>query len=69
MQFNNNSLVNDIALLRLGQAVRKKANINIVCLPDNATFPTQTDLSQSKCLITGWGRSSESEFPCNNPHA
>lgn len=68
-QFNNNTLVNDIALLRLGQAVRKKANINIVCLPDNGTFASHTELSQSKCFITGWGRSSESEScMISNPH-
>lgn len=57
-QFNNNSLVNDIALLRLTDPVKKKNNINIVCLPDTDTFSDQ-ELLKSQCFITGWGRRDE----------
>lgn len=61
IQFNNNTLANDMALLRLATPVKKKANVNIVCLPNEDTF-TDEQLLSSKCYITGWGRRTESEW-------
>jgi secreted trypsin-like serine protease len=56
--FNNNTLANDIALVRLSEPVRKKGNINIICLPENDTF-TDQELLSTKCIVTGWGRRAE----------
>lgn len=53
--FDNKTLTNDIAMLRLKVPADKKSNIDIVCMPEtNRTFS-----SSNTCYITGWGRRSE----------
>lgn len=50
-EFQNQSLWNDIAILRLNRVVKMKQNINPVCLP------TSTDNFESRvCTTTGWGK-------------
>lgn len=54
--FNNATLVNDIALLRLDLPARKKQNIDVVCVPGVGDL----DLSRfTSCYVTGWGRRTE----------
>jgi secreted trypsin-like serine protease len=57
-QFNNNTLLNDIALMKLVKPVKKKTNVNIVCLPEANLFSPE-ELLSAKCIVTGWGRRSE----------
>lgn len=57
-RFNNETLENDIALLRLDAPVNRQPHINIVCLPDTPTEESEL-LASSTCYITGWGRRSE----------
>ncbi|KAI1292142.1 Vitamin K-dependent protein C [Halotydeus destructor] len=57
-KFNNNTLANDLALVQLASPVKKKKNINIVCLPDSDMF-TEESLKTGNCVVTGWGRSTE----------
>merc|ERR1712037_223885 len=54
--FNNATLVNDIALLRLVRPARRKQNIDVVCVgrPQELLPERLTD-----CVVTGWGRRSE----------
>lgn len=53
--FNNDSLINDIALLKLQYPAKQSPHIDVVCVPKEGTeLPYQ-----SKCVITGWGRKSE----------
>merc|ERR1712203_873404 len=54
--FNNATLVNDIALLRLVRPARRKQNIDVVCIgrPKELLPEGLTD-----CVVTGWGRRSE----------
>jgi len=54
--FNNATLVNDIALLRLVRPARRKQNIDVVCIgrPQELLPESLTD-----CVVTGWGRRSE----------
>lgn len=55
--FNNATLVNDIALLRLETPAKRKQNIDVVCL----ARPGQLDLAKiGSCYVTGWGRRTES---------
>ncbi|CAL1298488.1 unnamed protein product [Larinioides sclopetarius] len=58
-RFNNETLENDIALVRLATPVRRKPHINIACLPDTKTEESEL-LASSNCYITGWGRRTES---------
>jgi len=51
--FNNATLVNDIALLRLVRRARRKQNIDVVCVGD--LLPE----GLTDCVVTGWGRRSE----------
>ncbi|GIY15872.1 protein masquerade [Caerostris darwini] len=57
-RFNNETLENDIALVRLATPVRRKPHINIVCLPDTRTEEREL-LASTSCYITGWGRRTE----------
>ncbi|KAL0271283.1 UNVERIFIED_CONTAM: hypothetical protein PYX00_008423 [Menopon gallinae] len=53
--FNNETLHNDIALLKLQYPAKQRPHIDVVCLPkQNVEFPLH-----SKCVITGWGRENE----------
>lgn len=53
--FDNESLHNDIALLKLQYPAKQRPHIDVVCLPkQNVEFPLY-----SKCVITGWGRENE----------
>jgi len=54
--FNNATLVNDIALLRLDRPAKRKQNIDVVCVPRNQEL-VLADLDT--CFVTGWGRRSE----------
>jgi len=55
--FNNATLVNDIALLKLEQPAKKKQNIDVVCVPGESQVQATTS---RKCFVTGWGRRTES---------
>ncbi|KAG8275353.1 hypothetical protein J6590_087703 [Homalodisca vitripennis] len=53
--FDNKTLVNDLALVRLEKAARRRSNIDIVCVPSD-----QLPLSRNKtCYVTGWGKQTE----------
>lgn len=53
--FDNRTLANDIALVKMGKAARRKTNIDIVCVPSD-----QQLLPRNKtCYVTGWGKMSE----------
>lgn len=54
--FNNATLVNDIALLRLDQPARRKQNIDVVCVARPEELPRE---ELTACVVTGWGRRSE----------
>ncbi|XP_023328590.1 chymotrypsinogen A [Eurytemora carolleeae] len=54
--FNNATLVNDIALLKLEHPAKRKQNIDVVCVPEDKGL----DLSVfTNCYVTGWGRRDE----------
>lgn len=55
-EFDNATLVNDIALLELVRSARKKANIDAVCMPKKNDF---LEGSPARCYVTGWGRRDE----------
>ena len=51
--------MNDIALLELKTAARRRQNIDAVCMPKRNDFKAG---SKAKCYVTGWGRKDESEY-------
>ncbi|XP_064106099.1 phenoloxidase-activating factor 2-like isoform X1 [Macrobrachium nipponense] len=55
-EFDNATLVNDIALLQLERPARRKANIDAVCMPKKNDFLEGTT---TRCFVTGWGRKDE----------
>ncbi|KAG7161779.1 Phenoloxidase-activating factor 2-like 2, partial [Homarus americanus] len=55
-EFDNATLVNDIALLQLVRSARRKANIDAVCMPKKNDF---LEGGTSRCYVTGWGRRDE----------
>lgn len=55
-QFEKKTLINDIALVKLQLPAKRRANIDIVCIPSD-----QLHIPDNKtCYVTGWGRQSES---------
>jgi hypothetical protein len=63
-EFDNATLAHDIALIHLRHPAKQRPNIDVVCLPKQGSkFPdTATDTqTHSSCVITGWGRRSESK--------
>nr|CAD7423387.1 unnamed protein product [Timema monikensis] len=56
--FNNGTLAHDIALVRLRHPAKRRANIDVVCVPNQGSlFPETTN--DTSCVITGWGRRNE----------
>nr|CAD7257237.1 unnamed protein product [Timema shepardi] len=56
--FNNGTLAHDIALVRLRHPAKRRANIDVVCVPKQGSlFPETTN--DTSCVITGWGRKNE----------
>nr|CAD7402648.1 unnamed protein product [Timema cristinae] len=56
--FNNGTLAHDIALVRLRHPAKRRANIDVVCVPKQGSlFPETTN--DTSCVITGWGRRNE----------
>ena len=53
--FNNATLVNDIALVRLVRRAKRKQNIDVVCVGGS------DEKELTDCVVTGWGRRSEGE--------
>lgn len=53
--FNNATLVNDIALVRLVRRAKRKQNIDVVCVGGSE------EKELTDCVVTGWGRRSEGE--------
>lgn len=49
--FNNATLVNDIALVRLVRRAKRRQNIDVVCVGGRREL--------AECVVTGWGRRSE----------
>nr|CAG4645445.1 EOG090X03V0 [Lynceus sp. MCZ IZ 141354] len=60
-QFNNLTLANDIALLKFSQPARRRANIDVICMPHKGELP---ELEGTRCVVTGWGRKTE-----DTPHS
>ena len=58
-QFDNATLVNDIALLELERAAKRRPNIDAVCMPKKNDF---LDGQKAKCFVTGWGRKDEGKY-------
>nr|CAD7405932.1 unnamed protein product [Timema poppensis] len=59
--FNNGTLAHDIALVRLRHPAKRRANIDVVCVPKQGSlFPETTN--DTSCVITGWGRKNEGQF-------
>jgi len=56
--FNNATLVNDIALLRLARPAKRRQNIDVVCVAREGEL-SQSEESLEKCFVTGWGRRTE----------
>ena len=54
--FNNLTLANDIALVRLAKRARRRPNIDVACIPARGEV---VEREGTKCYITGWGRKSE----------
>lgn len=50
-EFNNDSLINDIALLILKEPFELAPNINTICLP-----PVEKSFEHKMCLAAGWGK-------------
>ena len=57
--FNNATLVNDIALLKLERPAKRQQNIDVVCV---ANVEDIDESRLSNCYVTGWGRRTESEL-------
>ncbi|XP_035232720.1 phenoloxidase-activating factor 2-like isoform X4 [Stegodyphus dumicola] len=57
--FDNRTLLHDIALVRLTRPAKRKANINVVCMPPEGTTNNEL-VSSARCFVTGWGKSTES---------
>ncbi|GAB6025913.1 hypothetical protein CHUAL_011885 [Chamberlinius hualienensis] len=58
--FVNTTLLNDVALLKLSNKLKKRPNIDIVCIGSEASPETQqTSGSPRRCTTIGWGRTSE----------
>jgi len=55
-EFNSTTLLNDIAVIGITKAVNFTINIQPLCLPSPGRTPA------GQCVVTGWGRSSESEY-------
>lgn len=54
-KFDNKTLANDIALVKLATPANRRPNIDIVCIPSE-----QLQLYTNRsCYVTGWGRNSE----------
>ena len=66
--FDNSTLAHDIALIRLRHPAKQRPNIDVVCLPKQGSkFPDTADpSSRTSCVITGWGRRSESKLSHNS---
>ncbi|GFU41055.1 protein masquerade, partial [Nephila pilipes] len=58
--FNNRTLMHDIALVRLAKPAKKRANINVVCMPSEGTTNNELILSP-RCFVTGWGKTIDSK--------
>lgn len=56
-QFRNNSLWNDVALLKLNQKVKFEPNIASICLPNELE-----EFKGQKCITTGWGKNAYSKY-------
>ena len=56
--FNNATLVNDIALLKLERPAKRQQNIDVVCVANTEDIQ---ESRLSNCYVTGWGRRTESE--------
>ena len=56
--FNNATLVNDIALLKLERPAKRQQNIDVVCVASEEEIE---ESRLSNCYVTGWGRRTESE--------
>jgi len=54
--FNNATLVNDIALLQLQRPAKRQQNIDVVCVANSAKV---VEDRVRRCVVTGWGRRTE----------
>lgn len=51
--FNNGSMFNDVALIKLDSAAILKEHINTICIPNNEE---QLNYDTHSCVSTGWGK-------------
>ncbi|KAG1662602.1 Proclotting enzyme [Nymphon striatum] len=56
--FNAKTFLNDIALLRIESTISYTRFIKPVCVPYEASFLTDQDISERKGIVTGWGKTS-----------
>lgn len=54
-KFDNETLANDVALLKLQYPAKQRPHIDVVCLPK----ATDEFSLRSRCVITGWGKTTE----------
>ncbi|KAG8201920.1 hypothetical protein JTE90_027397 [Oedothorax gibbosus] len=57
--FNNRTLMHDIALVRLSRPAKRRANVNVVCMPTEGVTNNELILSP-RCFVTGWGKTVDS---------
>ncbi|KAG1671569.1 Proclotting enzyme [Nymphon striatum] len=57
-KFNLKTYLNDIALLRIESTITFTRFIKPVCVPYEASFLTDQDISERKGIVTGWGKTS-----------
>ncbi|KAG8177659.1 hypothetical protein JTE90_000345 [Oedothorax gibbosus] len=55
--FDNETLENDVALLRLERPAKRRPHVDVVCLPE--TEGQEAETLATECYITGWGRRTE----------
>lgn len=58
--FNNRTLMHDIALVRLSRPAKRRANVNVVCMPNEGVTNNELILSP-RCFVTGWGKTVDSK--------
>lgn len=57
--FNNGSMHNDVALIKLSSEVALHQYVNTICIPS----PTvQLNYDSESCVVTGWGKNAFGQY-------
>jgi hypothetical protein len=60
--FNNGSMHNDVALIKLSSEVAFQQHVNTICIPN----PTvQSNYDSESCVVTGWGKHAFGQYSTN----